>query len=674
MSDFTIPGVSSKYNTGEAIQKLLEAERVPLARMEQEREVYRTQKDAWLRLNQQMSTVRDTAGQLFGFQNPFGSKIATSSNDSVLTATAERIATEEEVSIEVRQLAAADRFASRPLPRDFQVPAGQYRFQVGDEEVRFSFRGGSLKELAEAINSRGGKLLKATVVNDTQDTQVMVIEARPTGARNRLSFLDQAAAFGEQAGFLERSPESSRSVSLSTSSVEAWQKPLDPAGYTVADGTLTLQPGSELRIPLRPPQTLNQNMVLSLEIRVRRVPEEAHETPKPPPGPDVPSVGGIEFEGIGVESARSRTVLPEWEPPAPQQRVDDLQVLFAQSGASSVALPAVRDSEEFYTLEIPADKLPQVMDALALRNRNTHRVIDVRNVRVYDVTARGDYRAVNALSSAQDAVVVMDGIEATRESNEFDDLLPGVRMSLHGTGEGPVKLTVGRDVEGMKNALINFVGNYNKLLMEMDILTRQDAAILENALYLSDDERAKAQENLGLLQGNITLMQLKSRLQRIMMDPYPTDGGREMTLLAQIGISTSGGQFQTSGGIDRNLLRGYLQIDEAKLEEALSRHADWVRQLFGHDRDKDLVVDSGIAFQTDTYLKSYVGTGGIVSGRTGAIDTSIARKSREIEDYNQHLADYEREIRRKFGVMEGALDSLEKSSQAIENLNRRAQP
>jgi flagellar hook-associated protein 2 len=674
MSDFSIPGVSSKYNTGEAIQKLLEAERVPLARMEQERELYKTQKDAWLRLNQQMTTVRDAAGQLFGFQNPFGNKIASSSNETVLTATAERVATEEEVSIDVKQLAASDRFASRPLPRDFQAPAGQYRFLVGEEEVRFTFRGGSLKELAEAINSKAGKLLKATVVNDSQDTQVIVIESRRTGARNRLSFLDQAAAFGEQAGVLERSPQASRSVSLSPATVEAWQKPLDAVRYTVSDGTLTLQPGSELKIPLRPPQSLNQNMVLSMEIRVRRLPEEAYEAPKPPPGPEVPPVGGIEFGGVGVESARSRTVLPPWEPPAAPQRVDDLQVLFAQSGSSTIPLPAVRDSEEFYTLEIPADKLPQALDALALRNRNTHRVIDVRNVRLYDVTARGDYRAVNALSSAQDAVVVMDGIEATRENNEFDDLLPGVRMSLHSPGEGPVKLTVARDIEGMKSALINFVGNYNKLLMDIDILTRQDAGVIDNALYLTDDERERARKDLGLLQGNVTLMQLKSRLQRIMMDPYPTEGGREMTLLAQLGISTSGGQFQTSGGIDRNLLRGYLQIDEARLEEALNRHADWVRQLFGYDRDNDLVVDSGIAFQTDTYLKSYVATGGIVSGRTGAIDTAISRKSREIDDYNQHLVDYEREMRRKFGVMEGALDSLEKSSQAIENLNRRTQP
>jgi flagellar hook-associated protein 2 len=308
-----------------------------------------------------------------------------------------------------------------------------------------------------------------------------------------------------------------------------------------------------------------------------------------------------------------------------------------------------------------------------LRNRNTHRIVEVRNIRLYDVTARGDYRAVNALSSAQDAVVILDGIEVTRETNAIDDLLPGVRMSVHTAGERPIELKVARDLEAIKDALYNFVGNYNKLLMEIDILTRQDEAIVENALYLGEEEKERARENLGLLQGNVTLMQLKSRLQRLMMDPYPTEGGSEMTLLAQIGISTSGGKFQTSGGVDRTLLRGYLQIDEGKLEAALAQNPDGVRQLFGFDRDLDLMVDSGVAFQMDTYLKSFVETGGVVSGRVSAIDNSMARKNREIESYNQHLIDYEREMRRKFGVMEGALDTLEKSSQAIENLNRQTE-
>jgi len=133
-----IPGVSSKYDSEETIEKLVEAESIPLARMEAERQTYKNQKRAWVSLDQRMVSVRDSARDLYSFENPFNNKIANSSDESVLTATADRTAVEKEVSIRVKRIAAADRFLSRPLPRDYKVPAGLYRFRVGEKEVRIS--------------------------------------------------------------------------------------------------------------------------------------------------------------------------------------------------------------------------------------------------------------------------------------------------------------------------------------------------------------------------------------------------------------------------------------------------------------------------------------------------------------------------------------------------------
>jgi flagellar hook-associated protein 2 len=663
--NISIPGVSSKYDSEETIQKLVEAESIPLERMEEEKATYQNQKRAWVNLNQQMVSVRDSAQNLYGFQNPFNNKIANSSDDSVLTATADRTATDQEVNILVKRIAASDRFLSKSLPKDYRAPAGVYTFRIGEEEVRINFRGGTLKELADAINTKSDGLLEASVVSDSKNTQVFLIESTKTGARNTLRFQDQAAAFGEEAGIIERSLEASRTISLSPSVVEG-------EGFSVSEGTLHLNPASEVRIPLRPAHTMNPNMVLSLEAWVERLPEETYEEPTRPPGPSLPSVGGIEFEGIGVESARSRTVLPPWEPPEPPTRVDDPKILFVREGDSLTALPPLQDSGDFLPLQFQASQLPQRIDGLVVRNRNTYRKVHLRNIRIYDKTARGEYRAVNPLSSAEDAVIEMNGIEVTRESNEIDDLLPGVNITLHGAGVAPVSLSVARDLESIKESLYNFIGYYNRLLMHVDILTRRDEQVLESAVFLDDKEQEQAEEDLGLFQGNTTLMQLKSRLQRIMMDPHPTDGGRSLSLLAQIGITTSGGTFQTSGTIDRNRLRGYLQIDEDKLEESVTRMGDWVKQLFGYDSDNDLTVDTGAAYQVDTYIKAYVETGGIVANRMAALDSSISRKEREIERYNDHLADYEAELRRKFGAMEGALNNLEESSRAIENLNRRS--
>jgi flagellar hook-associated protein 2 len=350
--------------------------------------------------------------------------------------------------------------------------------------------------------------------------------------------------------------------------------------------------------------------------------------------------------------------------------VDDPAVLSAEVQGRGVPLPPLKDSPEFYTVEVGPGELPGEISALLFNNRNTHRVVELRNARVYDKAARGDFRPARPLSTAQDAVIEMDGVEVTRPENTLSDLLPGVTLNLHAPSDKPVRLDVHKDLESIKNSLIRFFGSYNDLLTRVDILTRKDESVIRDAGFLSDQEREQAARELGLFTGNTTLMQLKSRLQRIMMDPYPTDGGREMSLLAQMGVTTSAGVFQ-GGALNKSLLRGYLQIDETRLEQAINRNPDWVRQLFGHDRDKDLVVDSGAAFATDGYLKSYVDTGGIVSGRVGALADSISRKNREIEAYNKHLAEYEEELRRKFGIMEGALDNLEQSSRAIENLNRR---
>ena len=671
MSDFAIPGVSSKYNTDKIIKALMDAERITLVRMESDLDAFKDRKTVWLGLNTKISGLKDSARDLYGFQNPFNEKIAGSSDESILTATASRTAIEEKKKVQVKQIAAPDRFISKSLPGDFTPEKGLYRFQVGDEEVKFNFQGGSLNNLAERINKKGGNLLKASVVNDTKDSQVIVIEAQKTGAKNTLSFHDRALSFGEQAGILERAPLAIQTAPISRLSVQPWEASLKEDSFTVSDGTLTANPGVELKIPFLSPVAIRPTMALELELKTVIIPEEALDELGPPPGPEIPAAGGIEFQGIKVENVKSRVELPEWKPPQPPERIDDLHVLFAQNRGVTQPLREIKDSEEFHTMRFNADELPERIESFNLRNRNTHRRIVIRNIRIFDTATRGDYRPVNPLSTAQDAHIVMDGIEVVRDTNNIDDLTPGVNLTLHSASEEPVNLSIERDKEAIKSSIISFIGKYNQLLTHLDILTRRDETIIEDAQFLSVEEKEKARTNLALLQGDVTLMQLKTSLQRLMMNPYPTTGGRELSMLAQIGIATNAAAGRAASvTLDNARLRGYMQIDETKFDETLSRHAEWIKELFGFDTDRDLVIDSGVAFALHTYLKSYVDSGGIIPNRIENINTRLVRKKDDITAYNRHLEDYERQIRKKYYIMEGALDSLEKSSQSLENLNR----
>ena len=94
-----------------------------------------------------------------------------------------------------------------------------------------------------------------------------------------------------------------------------WTKPLAPDAVQVQGGILTVNPGAELKIPVSPAVTLNKNMVLELSVKVEKLPEAAGVEAKPPPGPSVPSTGGIDFKGVHVESAPSETPLAGVESP-----------------------------------------------------------------------------------------------------------------------------------------------------------------------------------------------------------------------------------------------------------------------------------------------------------------------------------------------------------------------
>lgn len=94
-----------------------------------------------------------------------------------------------------------------------------------------------------------------------------------------------------------------------------------------------------------------------------------------------------------------------------------------------------------------------------------------------------------------------------------------------------------------------------------------------------------------------------------------------------------------------------------------------MKELFGRDSDGDLITDTGVAFALDSYIKSYVETGGIIAYKVSTLDSRIERTKDDIDDYNLRLEDREAELRAQYGAMEGALESMQRNSQALENFS-----
>jgi flagellar hook-associated protein 2 len=273
----------------------------------------------------------------------------------------------------------------------------------------------------------------------------------------------------------------------------------------------------------------------------------------------------------------------------------------------------------------------------------------------------------------------MEGIEITRPTNSIDDLIPGVTLNVRGNSDRPVELRVSADTEGVKNAIISFVGNYNRLMAELNVLTATTTrgmngerssyadGIVDELTYLTADEAAAMKNRLGAFSGDTTLTTLKNNLMRTVSAPYPTSLERELTLLAQIGISTNAGG---NTGYSPSRLRGYLEINERTLDAALETRIPVIKQLFANDTTGDLIMDSGVAVNIDTLVRPFVETGGIISLKTNTIDSRISQDERRVSTMERQLASKEAELRIQYARMEAAYAQMEQMSTSLENFSQ----
>ncbi len=648
----------------------MKLERIPLERMEQSLDTYKAQKQVWQGVNRKISSLRKNARVLFGFENPFNERIANSSRDEVLTATATRQAEEGESRITVKSIARADRLLSSSLPRDFHVPEGVYTFSVGEETISFKFSGGNLESFAKKLNAEGKGIVQARVVQDTPDTQVLLIESTRPGKANRLKFQDDSLDLALKTGILTEIESESYRFTLEKTDLRPWTEPIDDSIYPADSGALVFSPETEAFLPSERRIPAGENLMLEINYSVTSKPED-FDRPTPPPGPQIPDPGSVELEDIRIENSPSETYIPPWEAPEAPKIVTDLQVFFADENGRAIKLPEIQGSDGKHILNVPLSDYVASLTGVRVRNLNTNKTVTLSGIRIVDPKARDGYKPTNPVSEASDAQITVDGITVTRDSNTIDDVIPGVTIELRGAGEKPVELSVEPDREEIKNSIINFIGHYNQLMTEIHVLTREDETILDELEYLSDAEREKYLENLGIMQGDITLNQLRSRLQTIMMDPYPTGTEGGPTLLAQIGISTNAAG--PAANFDSVQLRGYLQINEAQLDSALQENLREIKNLFGYDSSGDRTIDSGVAFTVDQYTRAYTESGGIIAAKMRTIDQQIARTNRDIDSMQDRLERKEDELKRKYGDMEGALEGMRKQSEAIDNLNRRTQ-
>lgn len=678
MAGINIPGVTNQYNTNETVEKLMQIERIPLTREQKTLDSYKAQQDAWRSVNRKMTELRDSVKTLYSFDNPFNNKITSSTEEYAITADATRKASYESFKVDVIQPATADRFLTSELDSDTKVPAGTYTYKINDKSITMRWKGGSLQDFSNALNRRGGELLKTRVIGASKGKKTLSIESQKTGSENRLTFEDDAKTFAESSGMIIRvkpktiefgtnrndyrniqpeTPEQERLPQISAANLKiSGENVVVPprGGYALSiPETVLGTPGTHIQFAIKKQDATDITVALN----------------KQESRPVFPDSGTATFKDVTIRNAPIDASLP----PEPEKKIKPLDpistsdVLFVKMKDGSekhISTPGLLSGEET-KIDISLDDYKNI-DSLVIKNRNTGISLSVTSVSALNPSENRGFVPQHAISSADDAIIKYEGITIRRSTNTIDDVVPEVTLNVFDKTEKTATIAVKPDVESAKEALITFVGKYNQSLAEINILSQNKPEIVEELDYLSSDEKKEKQEKLGMFSTDSSLTSLKSALQTTASANYKFDEDAKITMLSQIGIATNATNYS---GYTPSKLRGYLEIDEKKLDSELEKHLDDVRNMFGYDSDGDLIIDSGIGYKLDKQLTAYVQSGGVFAMKTSSLDARIKSSEQKIARLETQMDDKEAELRTKYGQMEGALNSLESQQNTIKNFS-----
>lgn len=678
MAGINIPGVTNQYNTNETVEKLMQIERIPLTREQKTLDSYKAQQDAWRSVNRKMTELRDSVKTLYSFDNPFNNKITSSTEEYAITADATRKATYESFKVDVIQPATADRFLTSELDSDTKVPAGTYTYKINDKSITMRWKGGSLQDFSNALNRRGGELLKTRVIGASKGKKTLSIESQKTGSENRLTFEDDAKTFAESSGMIIRikpktiefgtnrndyrniqpeTPEQERLPQISAANLKiSGENVVVPprGGYALSiPETVLGTPGTHIQFTIKKQDATDITVALN----------------KQESKPVFPDSGTATFKDVTIRNAPIDASLP----PEPEKKIKPLDpistsdVLFVKMKDGSekhISTPGLLSGEET-KIDISLDDYKNI-DSLVIKNRNTGISLSVTSVSALNPSENRGFVPQHAISSADDAIIKYEGITIRRPTNTIDDVVPEVTLNVFDKTEKTATIAVKPDVESAKEALITFVGKYNQSLAEINILSQNKPKIIEELDYLSSDEKKEKQEKLGMFSTDSSLTSLKSALQTAASANYKFDENAKITMLSQIGIATNATNYS---GYTPSKLRGYLEIDEKKLDSELEKNLDDVRNMFGYDSDGDLIIDSGIGYKLDKQITAYVQSGGVFAMKTSSLDARIKSSEQKIARLETQMDDKEAELRTKYGQMEGALNSLESQQNTIKNFS-----
>lgn len=218
------------------------------------------------------------------------------------------------------------------------------------------------------------------------------------------------------------------------------------------------------------------------------------------------------------------------------------------------------------------------------------------------------------IQAASDAHIRINTIDIFSAGNTIENAIEGVTLTLNTTTTDASKLSVTTNDSVTSNAIKKFVSAYNDLQDTIKSLTSYDVENQRSSALTGDSLARRVQSDV------------RNSLSVVAPDSV-------IHSLAQLGITT-------------NVTTGHLDIDDAKLTEALKDNMGDVRNL--------LAGTDGLGSRMITVADRFNSSGGLIGNTTEGINKSITDLQRQYDVTAERIDAKMEAYRRQFT----ALDSL----------------
>jgi flagellar hook-associated protein 2 len=665
-----VTGLASGIDTKDIVRKLVEVEKAPIVRLETSKRGLSDTTKALTELRKKAKTLQDALHAMDSFEAAFEQKRLSATPAGIIDGTVKKNAPPSHHALQVLKLASNLSFASAGISPTRKFDAA--RLKIGD--VESSFKGGTIQSFKEHLTRYHNKQIGAKLVRVKEDESILIIDSLaqgedalikmedPDGLLRSLGLISAAATpdFGKKPKTPPETPQEEKKKAEplpEKDETERWQ--LSAAQLETVSGravrpaedmkTLTVPDAATGRFRFLATQNSDSKRVKSVGISALS-PNEALDIDNAPDTltdgiKDNINIKGIELETYNIQRSRIKEALKSVdygvvlrygtrEEKISFKGKDGVQKLPVEPGLSAVDFYANGADILFEPVEITYAVKPEAKP-------------DPAKEKAAKTPEEAEQRKIfpHLLRAAQNAQLKIDGIDISRKSNSnLSDIIEGVSLNLLRTSPEKVETEILNDNDAAKKQVLSFVKAYNELLQYSDEIGKS-AKIKEAGKF-----RDMRQES-GILATNATIRQLVNGLKMHTSNAYPALREPHIRTLAQMGITTG-----AIGAKREEVIKGYLEVEEAKLVQALAEYPAAVKEFFSIDTNGDRRIDNGYAHVTEKFLEPYTRyTRGLITEQIKSNAERVKQIDKDIKRQEDHVKTYEAKLKTKFSNMESSV-------------------